>query len=99
MERGVLLHISSLPGEYGIGSFGEAAYRFVDLVRKSRLTLWQVLPLNVTSYGDSPYQSPSAFAGNPYFIDLDLLVRDGLLTNEELPHYPAGAVDYYCSVI
>lgn len=94
MERGVLLHISSLPGEYGIGSFGEAAYRFVDLVRKSRLTLWQVLPLNVTSYGDSPYQSPSAFAGNPYFIDLDFLVRDGLLTNEELPHYPAGAVDY-----
>lgn len=94
MERGVLLHISSLPNDYGIGSMGEAAYRFVDLVADAGLTLWQVLPLNVTSFGDSPYQSPSAFAGNPYFIDLDELMRDGLLKPTELPRYEGGAVDY-----
>lgn len=94
MEKGVLMHISSLPSDRGIGSFGEAAYRFVDLMRCSGLTLWQVLPLNVTSYGDSPYQSPSAFAGNPYFIDLDTLVEDGLLEKSELPVYTRGEIDY-----
>lgn len=88
------MHISSLPCPYGIGSFGKSAYAFVDLAVRAGLTLWQVLPLNVTSYGDSPYQSPSAFAGNPYFIDLDELKEKGLLTAEELPSYPEGTVDY-----
>ena len=83
MEKGVLLHISSLPGGYGIGSFGKAAYDFVDRLAEKGYTLWQVLPLTPTSFGDSPYQSPSAFAGNPYFIDCDFLTEKGLLTGDE----------------
>ncbi len=96
MERkaGVLMHISSLPGARGIGSLGKAAYAFVDFMRDAGLSLWQVLPLCPTSYGDSPYQSPSALAGNPYFIDLDMLVADGLLKPSELPEYPPDTVDY-----
>ncbi|MEG2116645.1 MAG: 4-alpha-glucanotransferase, partial [Clostridia bacterium] len=78
-ESGVILHISSLPSPYGIGTFGEKAYKFVDFLKKSKLKYWQVLPLNQTSFGDSPYQSPSAYAGNPYFIDLDVLIEEGLL--------------------
>ncbi len=80
---GILLPVFSLPNRYGIGSFGEEAYRFVDFLKRTGQHYWQVLPLTPTSYGDSPYQSPSAFAGNPYFIDLDLLLMDGLLTAEE----------------
>lgn len=94
MEKGVLMPVSALSGEYGIGNFGRDAYRFVDWVVKRGFTLWQVLPMCVTSFGDSPYQSPSAFAGNPYHIDLDALRNAGLLTQDELPHYPAGRVDY-----
>lgn len=75
--------VFSLPNKYGIGSFGDEAYRFVDFLATTGQSYWQVLPLSPTSYGDSPYQSPSAFAGNPYFIDLDLLRMDGLLTDEE----------------
>lgn len=75
--------VFSLPNKYGIGSFGDEAYRFVDFLAATGQSYWQVLPLSPTSYGDSPYQSPSAFAGNPYFIDLDLLRMDGLLTKEE----------------
>ncbi len=75
--------ISSLPGEYGIGSFGRSAYEFVDFLDKCGQTVWQVLPLNPTSYGDSPYQSPASVAGNPYFIDLDILCEKRLLTEEE----------------
>lgn len=75
--------VFSLPNKYGIGSFGDEAYRFVDFLAATGQGYWQVLPLSPTSYGDSPYQSPSAFAGNPYFIDLDLLRMDGLLTDEE----------------
>ena len=82
-KRGILLPVFSLPNEYGIGSFGEEAYRFVDFLAEAKQDYWQVLPLNPTSFGDSPYQSPSANAGNPYFIDLDLLRADGLLTKEE----------------
>ena len=70
---GVLLPVTSLPSPYGIGTFGRAAYAFVDFLRDAGQRYWQVLPLGPTSYGDSPYQSFSAFAGNPYFIDLDLL--------------------------
>lgn len=83
-KSGVLLHISQLPGPYGIGSLGENAYRFVDFLRESNQKLWQILPIGPTTYGDSPYQTFSAFAGNPYFIDLDLLVSDGLLTKEDI---------------
>ena len=81
---GILMPIFSLPSPYGIGSFGEEAYRFVDFLRKAGQRYWQLLPLGPTGYGDSPYQSFSAFAGNPYFIDLDLLVQDGLLTKAEI---------------
>lgn len=71
---GILLAVSSLPSEYGIGTLGEAAYRFVDLLVDLKQKYWQVLPIGPTSYGDSPYQSLSVFSGNPYLIDLDTLV-------------------------
>lgn len=83
-KRGVLMHISSLPGNYGIGSFGKTAFEFADWLKSADFNLWQVLPLSQTSYGDSPYQSPSAFAGNPYFIDLDILYNEGLLRESDL---------------
>lgn len=86
MERscGILLHLSSLPSPYGIGTIGRAAYNFVDFLTAAGQSLWQLLPLGPTSCGDSPYQSFSSFAGNPYFIDLDMLVEDGLLLKSEL---------------
>lgn len=85
MDRsaGILLSISSLPSKYGIGCFSESAYEFIRFLKDSGQTWWQILPLGPTSYGDSPYQSFSTFAGNPYFIDLDEFVRAGLLTEEE----------------
>ena len=81
---GILMHITSLPGPYGVGTFGKHAYAFVDFLQKAGQQYWQILPLNPTGYGDSPYQSCSAFAGNHYLIDLDLLVEEGLLQKEEL---------------
>ena len=86
MERssGILMPISSLPSPYGIGSFGKAAYDFADFLKAAGQKYWQLLPLGPTSYGDSPYQSFSSFAGNPYFIDLDLLIKDKLLTKQEV---------------
>ena len=81
---GVLLHISSLPGEYGIGSFGTAARRFVDTLHRAGCSYWQVLPFGPTDQWNSPYSGYSAFAGNPYFIDLETLCREGLLTQAEL---------------
>ena len=83
-KTGILLSISSLPSKYGIGNFGKGAYDFIDFLSKTNQKCWQVLPLNPTSYGDSPYQSPASCAGNPYYIDLDLLVQEGLLKEEEL---------------
>ena len=83
-SAGVLLPIFSLPSPYGIGTLGKAAYEFVDFLKDMGHRYWQVLPVGPTSYGDSPYQSYSAFAGNPYFIDLDMLKEDGLLTQEEI---------------
>ena len=80
---GVLMHISSLPSKYGIGTMGEEAYKFVDFLAEAKQTYWQILPICPTSYGDSPYQSFSTHAGNPYFIDLDLLEEDGLLEKSE----------------
>lgn len=81
---GILLPVSSLPSKYGIGTFGDEAYEFVDALVEAGQKFWQVLPLGPTSYGDSPYQSFSAFAGNPYFIDLDYLVKEGLITEEQI---------------
>lgn len=81
--NGVLMHISSLPSPYGIGTLGQAAREFADFLSKSGQSSWQMLPICPTGYGDSPYQSYSTFAGNPYFIDLDQLAADGLLLPEE----------------
>ena len=83
-SSGILLHITSLPGPYGIGTMGEQAYAFVDFLKSAGQSCWQILPLTPTGYGDSPYQSCSAFAGNPYLIDLDALVKAQLLTEEDL---------------
>ena len=80
---GILLSISSLPSKYGIGCFGKSAYDFVDWLKEAGQTYWQILPLGPTSYGDSPYQSFSTFAGNPYFISLEALIEEGVLTQEE----------------
>ncbi|MBQ7003196.1 MAG: 4-alpha-glucanotransferase [Oscillospiraceae bacterium] len=85
MQRsaGILLPVSSLPSQYGIGCFDKAAYAFVDFLKDAGQSYWQILPLGPTSYGDSPYQSFSTFAGNPYFISLDTLCEEQLLTQEE----------------
>lgn len=83
-ESGILMHITSLPGPYGVGTVGKNAYAFVDFLNSAGQSCWQILPLNPTGYGDSPYQSCSAFAGNHYLIDLDMLVQEGLLKQEEL---------------
>jgi len=95
---GIVLPLFSLPSPYGIGTMGKAAKGFVDFLADARQSWWQVLPVGPTSYGDSPYQSPSAFAGNPNFVDLDLLVADGLLTKAEIESREWGedpsCVDY-----
>ena len=83
-ESGILMPVSSLPGPYGIGCFGKEAFEFVDFLAEAGQKIWQILPLSPTGYGDSPYQSCSAFAGNPYFIDLDALKEEGLLTAAQL---------------
>ena len=97
-ESGILMPVSSLPGPYGIGCFGKEAEKFVDFLAAAGQKIWQILPLSPTGYGDSPYQSCSAFAGNPYFIDLDALKAEGLLTAAQLKAEPWGkdplAVDY-----
>lgn len=87
---GLLLPISSLPSPYGIGTLGKEAYKFVDYLVEAGQKYWQVLPVGPTSYGDSPYQSFSAFAGNPYFIDLDYLVEEGLITKAQIKKFPWG---------
>ncbi len=83
-ESGILMHITSLPGKYGVGAMGQEAFRFVDFLEEAGQKCWQILPLTPTGYGDSPYQSCSAFAGNHYLIDLDTLVTDGLLNQQDL---------------
>ena len=83
-ESGILMHITSLPGPYGIGTMGKQAYRFVDFLESAGQSYWQILPLTPTGFGDSPYQSFSACAGNHYLIDLDTLVKEGLLKQEEI---------------
>ena len=81
---GILMHITSLPGEYGVGTMGKQAYEFVDFLKKAGQSIWQILPLTPTGFGDSPYQSCSTFAGNHYLIDLPTLVQEGLLTEQDL---------------
>ncbi|NCF67593.1 MAG: 4-alpha-glucanotransferase [Chloroflexi bacterium] len=96
-SAGVLAHPTSFPGRYGIGDLGGAAYHFIDFLVKGRQSLWQILPLGPTGYGDSPYQSFSAFAGNPLLISPDKLVQDGYLPStalEEVPPFPKDKVDY-----
>ena len=97
-SSGILMPISSLPSPHGIGTLGADARTFVDFLAAAGQSWWQILPVSPTSYGDSPYQSFSAYAGNPYFIDLDLLCEDGLLTPEEVNAVNWGAdpsrVDY-----
>lgn len=80
---GILMHISSLPSPYGIGTLGKEAYAFIDFLKRAGQTYWQMLPVTPTSYGDSPYQSTSTFAGNPYFVDLVRLTEEGLLTEDD----------------
>ena len=100
MERssGILMSMSSLPSHYGIGTMGKSAYKFVDFLKAAGQKYWQLLPLGPTSYGDSPYSSFSTFAGNPYYIDLDMLIKDGLLKAAEVKDIPWGSdparVDY-----
>ena len=97
-SSGILLPVFSLPSPYGIGTLGKAAYDFVDFLAAAGQSWWQLLPVGPTGYGDSPYQSFSTYAGNPYFIDLELLRKDGLLTAREIKAEDWGAalgcVDY-----
>ncbi len=96
-SAGVLLHPTSLPGPDGIGDLGPQAYRWIDWLAATGCTLWQVLPLGPTGYGDSPYQCFSAFAGNPLLVSPELLLQDGLLTTDDLggrPEFPADRVDF-----
>lgn len=96
-SSGILLHPTSFPGKYGIGDLGEEAYKFIDFLKKAKQSLWQILPIGPTSYGDSPYQSFSAFAGNLLLISPDLLVEEGYLTKEDIaqvPDFPKNKVDF-----
>lgn len=97
-SAGVLLSITSLPSPYGIGTIGKEARKFADFLKKSGQKIWQILPVGPTSYGDSPYQSFSTYAGNPYLIDLDTLCDEGLITKKELKSFDWGdnpeEVDY-----
>lgn len=96
-KSGILLHPTSLPSPYGIGDLGPEAFRFIDKLASADQQLWQVLPLVPTGHGNSPYQSPSSFAGQPLLISPDFLIEDGLLKNEDLsplPDFSAALVDY-----
>ena len=92
---GMLLPVASLPSPYGIGAFSKEAYDFIDDLVRAGQRYWQILPLGPTSYGDSPYQSFSAFAGNPYFIDLETLTEEGLLTKKECSLADFGSDEGY----
>lgn len=92
---GILLPIFSLPSKYGIGTFGREAYKFIDFLCSAGQSYWQIMPLGPTSYGDSPYSSFSVFAGNPYFIDLELLVEEGFISETDLINVDFGSNDEY----
>src|SRR5262245_10023758 len=94
---GILLHPTSLPGRFGVGDLGAAAYEFVNFLEETGQGLWQILPLGPTGYGDSPYSCLSAFAGNPLLISLDAVLDDGLLDQRDLdsaPEFSTSHVDY-----
>jgi len=96
-SAGILLHPTSLPGEYGIGDFGDDAFKFIDILKQAGQTLWQVFPLGPTGYGDSPYQCFSAFAGNPILISPDKLKEDGTLSDADVsnpPNFNPVKIDY-----
>lgn len=96
-QSGILLHPTSLPGRYGIGTFNQAAYTWVDFLEHTRQSIWQVLPLGPTGYGDSPYQSFSSFAGNPYLISLEDMLAEGLLDEGlmgDVPDFSSERIDY-----
>ena len=90
---GILMPVSSLPSRYGIGCFSQSAYDFVDWLAQAGQSYWQILPLGPTSFGDSPYQSFSTFAGNPYFISLEALIEEGVLDRAECGEADFGASD------
>ena len=98
-KSGIFMHITSLPGPYGVGTMGRSAYEFIDFLQGAQQSCWQILPLTPTGFGDSPYQSCSAFAGNPYLIDFDLLIENGLLEKQQVEEAFWGdredRVDYY----
>ena len=94
-RSGVLMPVSSIPSRYGIGTFSRQAYDFINLLEQAGQTYWQMLPLGPTGYGDSPYQSFSTFAGNPYYIDLEALIEKGWLTEEECDQYDFGDNEEY----
>ena len=94
-KSGVLLPVASLPGKYGIGTFSKNAYHFLDCLKAAGQSYWQILPLGPTGYGDSPYQSFSTYAGNPYFIDLETLIEEGYLTDKECRKYDFGSDSRY----
>lgn len=89
-SSGVLLPVFSLPSNYGIGTIGKAAYDFIDFLHSAKQAYWQILPVGSTGFGDSPYRSFSTYAGNPYFIDLDLLIKDGLISKEDVDGFDWG---------
>jgi len=97
-RSGILMHIASLPGNFGIGTLGKKAYNFADFISKAGFRYWQILPLGHTGYGDSPYQCFSAFAGNPYFIDFEILEDEGLLNKDDYVNEDYGdndiSIDY-----
>ena len=86
-SSGILMHITSLPGPYGVGTLGSPARSFVDFLEEAGQGYWQILPLSPTGYGNSPYQSCSTYAGNPYLIDLDCLVEEGLLEKADIEQF------------
>src|SRR5258708_6987455 len=95
-SAGILLHPSSLPAHYGIGDFGPPAHAWIDTLAKAKQSWWQILPLGPTGYGDSPCQSFSAFAGNVYLLSPDHLLRDGLVSTQDISghYFPDDRVDY-----
>ncbi|MCM1123017.1 MAG: 4-alpha-glucanotransferase [Eubacterium sp.] len=94
-KSGILMPVSSIPSKYGIGTFSKQAYEFIDLLAKAGQSYWQILPLGPTGYGDSPYQSFSTFAGNPYYIDLETLIEEGYLTESDCEKCDFGDNEEY----